>query len=168
MKLSLIAAMAQNRTIGRNNKLPWYLPEDLKYFKRVTMGKPLIMGRKTFESLGKPLPGRPHIIITRDKDYTYPGCHIVHDLQSAIMRAEDLLLIDGGGEVVVIGGAQIYGLMLPKIDRMYLTEVHEEVPGDAFFPEYNNDEWQEIAREDFSAEPPNEYDYSFVAYDRKV
>ena len=168
MKLSLIAAMAQNRTIGRNNKLPWYLPEDLKYFKRVTMGKPLIMGRKTFESLGKPLPGRPHIIITRDKDYTYPGCHIVHDRQSAITRAENLLLIDGGGEVVVIGGAEIYGLMLPKMDRMYLTEVREDVPGDAFFPEYNSDEWQEVAREDFSAEPPNEYDYSFVAYDRKA
>ena len=168
MKLSLIAAMAQNRVIGRNNKLPWYLPEDLKYFKRVTMGKPLIMGRKTFESLGKPLPGRPHIIITRDESYAYPGCHIVHNIESALGRAESLLLIDGGDEVVVIGGAEIYGLMLPEVNRMYLTKVHHSVEGDAEFPEFNGENWQEIAREDFSAEPPNEYDYSFVVYDRKT
>ncbi|MBL4607179.1 MAG: dihydrofolate reductase [Pseudomonadales bacterium] len=167
MRLSLIAAMAQNCVIGRNNKLPWYLPEDLKYFKRVTMGKPLIMGRKTFESLGKPLPGRPHIIITRDETYTYPSCHIVHDLQSAKTCAESLLLIDGGEEVVVIGGAEIYGLMLPEVDRMYLTKVHQAVEGDAYFPKYNADDWTQLAREDFSAEPPNAYDYSFVVYERK-
>jgi dihydrofolate reductase len=167
MKLSLIAAMAQNRVIGRNNKLPWYLPEDLKYFKRVTMGKPLIMGRKTFESLGKPLPGRPHIIITRDEAYEYPGCHIVHDVKSATARAESLLLIDGGDETVVIGGAEIYGLMLPEVERMYLTRVHQNVEGDAYFPEFNESDWSQIAREDIPAQPPNEYDYSFVVYERQ-
>ena len=165
MRLSLIVALAQNGVIGRNNKLPWYLPEDLKYFKRVSMGKPLIMGRKTFESLGKPLPGRPHIITTRDKSYHYEGCHVVHTLEKARARAESLLLIDGGDEALIIGGAEIYALTLPDIDRMYMTEVHGEVDGDAFFPEYDKQAWKEVLREDFSAEKEGSYDYSFVVYE---
>ena len=165
MRLSLIVALAQNGVIGRNNKLPWYLPEDLKYFKRVSMGKPLIMGRKTFESLGKPLPGRPHIIITRDESYRYEGCHVAHSLKAALTRAENLLLIDGGDEALVIGGAEIYALTLPDIDRMYMTEVHGEVDGDAFFPSYDKQAWKEVLREDFSAEKPDSYAYSFVVYE---
>lgn len=167
MKLALIVAMAQNRVIGINNKMPWYLPNDLKYFKAVTMGKPVIMGRKTHESIGRPLPGRTNIVITRDDSFQAEGCKIVHSLAEAIELAESICLIDGGDEVIVMGGAQIYGLALADADRLYLTEVHAEVEGDAFFPELDKQFWQEVAREDYKAEGPNPYDYSFLALDRK-
>lgn len=167
MKLSLIAAVAENGVIGCNNKLPWHLPADLQHFKRITMGKPLIMGRKTFDSLGKPLPGRPHIIVTRDQGFDYPGCHIVHDLDSALCCAAVLLSGQDNGETMVIGGAEIYRLILPEIDRMYLTEVHQCVEGDAFFPVFDRNQWQQVAREDFSAPSVTEYAYSFVVYERK-
>jgi len=167
LKLALIVAMAQNRVIGINNNLPWYLPNDLKYFKAVTMGKPVIMGRKTHESIGKPLPGRTNIVITRDTTFQAEGCKIVHSLPEAIELAENICLIDGGEEVIVMGGAQIYELALADADRLYLTEVHAEVEGDAFFPAVDKQRWQEVAREDYKAEGPNPYDYSFLALNRK-
>jgi dihydrofolate reductase len=167
LKLALIVAMAQNRVIGINNNLPWYLPNDLKYFKAVTMGKPVIMGRKTHESIGKPLPGRTNIVITRDASFQAAGCKIVHSLAEAIELAENICLIDGGDEVIVMGGAQIYELALADADRLYLTEVHAEIEGDAFFPEVDKQYWQEVAREDYKAEGPNPYAYSFLALDRK-
>lgn len=168
MKLALIVAMAQNRVIGIDNKMPWYLPNDLKYFKAVTMGKPVIMGRKTHESIGRPLPGRTNIVITRDTSYQTEGCKIVHSLAEAIKLAESICLIDGADEVIVMGGAQIYGLALADADRLYLTEVHANVEGDAFFPEVDKQLWQEVAREDYKAEGPNPYDYSFLALDKKA
>lgn len=166
MKLALIVAMAQNRVIGVNNKLPWYLPHDLKYFKAITMGKPIIMGRKTYDSIGKPLPGRTNIIITRDHNYSAEGCSVVHSLDQALTLAESVALIDGQEEVVVIGGEQIYRLSLPKTDRLYLTQVHADIQGDACFPELVLSDWQEVHREDFPAEGPNPYNYSFITYDR--
>lgn len=167
MKLSMIVAAAQNRVIGRDNALPWYLPNDLKYFKQTTLGKPIIMGRKTYESIGKPLPGRTNIVITRQTDYQPDGVKVVHSVAEARDLAESVCLIDGQEEAMIMGGAEIYTLALPDADRLYLTEVHADVDGDAYFPEYDKTEWQEISREDFSAEGPNPYNYSFVVYDKK-
>lgn len=166
MKLALIVAVAQNRVIGRDNKLPWYLPNDLKYFKQTTLGKPVIMGRKTYESIGKPLPGRTNIVITRQSDYQPEGVKVVSSVEDAIQVAESVCLIDGQEEAMVMGGAEIYGLTLPHCERLYLTEVHAEVEGDAWFPEYEKSEWAEVTREDFMAEGPNPFDYSFVVYER--
>ncbi|MEK9711525.1 MAG: type 3 dihydrofolate reductase [Thalassolituus sp.] len=168
MKLSMIVAVAQNRVIGRNNALPWYLPNDLKYFKQTTMGKPVIMGRKTYESIGKPLPGRTNIVITRQSDYHPEGVKVVSSVAEARDLAESVCLIDGQEEAMIMGGAEIYTLALPDCDRLYLTEVHAEVEGDAWFPEYDKSEWEEVAREDFAAEGPNPYNYSFVVYDRNA
>jgi len=169
VKLSLIVALAENHVIGRDNKLPWYLPNDLKYFKQVTLGKPVIMGRKTYESIGKPLPGRSNIIITRQPDYQPPGANdsvkVVASLQAARELAENICLIDGQQEAMIIGGAEIYTLALPLVDRMYLTEVHAEVEGDAFFPSFQRDAWQKVAGEDFAAQGANPYAYSFNVYE---
>ena len=167
IRLSLMVAKASNRVIGRNNKLPWYLPNALKYFKQVTFGKPVIMGRKTWDSLGKPLPGRTNIVITRQTDFQAEGAKVVATLDEAVTLAENVAFIEGQDEAVVMGGAEIYALALPKTDRLYLTEVHAEVDGDTWFPEYDTSEWKEIGREDFPAEGPNPYDYSFVVYERK-
>ena len=166
MKLALIWAMSRNRVIGRNNALPWHLSEDLKYFKRVTMGKPVIMGRKTYESIGRPLPGRTNIVISRQPGLQIEGAKVVDSLDAAICHAENICLINGVDEAVVMGGAEIYALALPKADRLYMTQVHAEVHGDAYFPEIDLDTWQEMAREDFSASGPNPYDYSFVVLER--
>lgn len=166
MLLSLIVARAANGCIGRENKLPWYLPGDLKYFKATTLGKPIIMGRKTWESLKGPLPGRANIVITRQPNYRAEGAKVVTTLEAARQLAESIALIDGVDEAVVIGGAEIYALAMPMIGRMYVTEVHADVDGDAFFPEVDMEAWQEVEREDFSAQPPNQYDYSFVKYQR--
>lgn len=167
MKLSMIVAAAQNRVIGRENALPWYLPNDLKYFKQTTLGKPIIMGRKTYESIGKPLPGRTNIVITRQEDYQPEGVKVVHSVEEARDLAENVCLIDGQTEAMIMGGAEIYTLALPHADRLYLTEVHADVEGDAYFPEYDKSEWQEVSRENFSAEGANPYDYSFVVYDKR-
>tara|TARA_B100001250_G_scaffold393390_1_gene396132 strand:- start:1386 stop:1889 length:504 start_codon:yes stop_codon:yes gene_type:complete len=166
VKLALIVAVAQNRVIGRDNKLPWYLPNDLKYFKQTTLGKPVIMGRKTYESIGKPLPGRTNIVITRQAGYQPEGVKVVGTVEDAIKVAESVCLIDGQDEAMVMGGAEIYGLTLPHCERLYLTEVHADVEGDAWFPEYEKSEWKEVTREDFKAEGPNPFDYSFVVYER--
>ena len=168
MKLSMIVAVAENGVIGRNNALPWYLQNDLKYFKQTTMGKPVIMGRKTYESIGKPLPGRTNIVITRQADYQPEGVKVVNSVEAARELAESVCLIDGQEEAMIMGGAEIYTLALPHTDRLYLTEVHADVEGDAFFPEYDKSLWQEVAREDFAAEGPNPYNYSFVVYEAKA
>lgn len=166
MRIALIWAMSENRVIGRDNKLPWYLPNDLKYFKQITSGKPVIMGRKTYDSIGRPLPNRTNIIITRDTGFSAAGCQVVHSLDEALKLAEAQLAVNGGEEVVVMGGAQIYAEALPRADRLYVTLVHAEVAGDALFPAIDFDAWQEQSREDFAADGPNPYDYSIVIYDR--
>lgn len=169
--LSMIIAAAGNRVMGRDNQMPWHLPNDLQYFKKVTMGKPMIMGRKTYESLGKPLPGRPHIIITRQQGYVAPNANeqvqVVSTLEQAITAAEILLKNSEHTEAMVIGGAEICNLAFPYADRLYLTEVHAEVEGDVFFPEFDKNAWQEISRESHQASEGNPYDYSFVVYERK-
>ncbi|SFR73653.1 dihydrofolate reductase [Marinobacter daqiaonensis] len=166
MRKALIVAMSRNRVIGRNNRLPWYLPGDLKYFKQATMGKPIIMGRKTWESIGKALPGRLNVVVSSRELDLPPGVARVATLNEAFRKAEAQAMLDGVDEVMVIGGAQIYEAVLPEIDRMYITQVHAEVEGDALFPEVDLDQWQEIGREDFSASDHNPYDYSFVVYQR--
>ena len=169
MKISLIAAVAENGVIGVDNKLPWHLPGDLKYFKSTTMGKPMIMGRKTFESLGKPLPGRPHIIITRDQNYNldhFQNCYVVHSIEEIIKTSEELAQESTFDELVVIGGAEIYALMLPMVERLYLTEVHACVEGDTNFPDYDKSQWSEIKRDTFKSSGTNPYDFSFVIFDR--
>lgn len=171
MKTSLIVAMAENQTIGIDNSLPWHLPNDLQYFKKVTMAKPIIMGRKTYESIGRPLPGRTNIVITRQADYQAEGIVVVNSLQQALDKAEDISFVAGHEEVMVIGGAEIYQQALLKADRLYITHVHSEIAGDAFFPHVSWNDWQECQREDHQADPAGEaqknpYDYSFVVYDR--
>lgn len=166
MKLSLMVAVAENGVIGRGNKLPWHLPNDLKYFKSVTWGKPVIMGRKTWESLGRPLPGRTNIVISRQPDYAPVGARVVPTLDDAVTLAESIALIDGVDEAVVIGGAEIYALALPRCDRLYLTEVHADVDGDAHFPAWERTHWREVKRERFAATDANPYAYSFVVHER--
>jgi len=166
MKISLVWAMAQNRVIGRNNQLPWYLPEDLKYFKRITLGKPVIMGRKTFDSIGKPLPGRTNIVVTRNRDWSFEGVRTVDSLEAARELCENQAIVDGTEEAMIIGGAEIYRQAMPLADRLYLTEVHADVEGDATFPEFDRSQWQEIAREDFEASGPNPYNYSFIILEK--
>lgn len=166
-RLALIAAVAENGCIGIGNKLPWYLPEDLKYFKAITSGKAVIMGRTTFDSLGRPLPNRTNIVITRNQKFTAPaGVRIVHSLNEAIALAESVAVIDGSEEIIIMGGGQIYAEALSCVDRMYLTEVKKSVAGDAFFPDWNRSVWQEIARQHHHYEPA-QLDYSFVVYERK-
>lgn len=167
MKVALIAAYAQNRVVGINNSLPWHLPEDLKYFKRTTSGKAIIMGRKTYDSIGRPLPNRTNIVVTRNADFTAEGVVVVNSLEAAIKHAESVNEINGVDEVMIIGGAAIYEASLPMADRLYLTHVHAEVEGDAYFPEVDMSDWNEIDREDFSKDGPNPYDYSFAIYDKK-
>jgi dihydrofolate reductase len=166
-RLALIAAVAENGCIGLDNKLPWYLPEDLKYFKAVTSGKPVIMGRSTFDSLGRPLPNRTNIVITRNRAFTAPeGVRVVHSLDEAVKVAEAVAHVAGNDEIVIIGGAQIYAEALPRITRMYLTEVKKSVTGDAFFPAWKKEDWQEKGRELHHYEPA-QLDYSFVVYERR-
>lgn len=168
MRVALIVAAASNGVIGCNNQLPWYLPNDLKYFKQATMGKPIVMGRKTYESIGKPLPGRTNIVVTRQSDWQAEGVRVVNSLDEALALAESIAEVDGTEELMVIGGAQIYNEAFGRATRLYLTQVHAEVEGDAYFPTVKTDEWREVAREDFAAEGPNPYDYSFVVLERQV
>ncbi|WP_422135293.1 dihydrofolate reductase [Endozoicomonas sp. ALD040] len=167
MKIAMIAAVAKNHAIGINNKMPWYLPGDLRYFKAVTMGKPVIMGRKTFDSLRKPLPGRTNIVITRDKDWHHEGVRVVHSLEDAISLAEDVSMINGNEEIMVIGGEQIYRQALDRADRLYLTKVFKSFDGDAFFPEIDDSEWDITAREDQVSEDEQALEFSYQVLDRK-
>ena len=167
MKIAMIAAVAENNAIGINNKMPWYLPGDLRYFKAVTMGKPIIMGRKTFDSLRKPLPGRTNIVITRDKSWDHEGVKVVHNLQDAISLAEDVALINGNDEIMVIGGEQIYRQALPMAERLYLTKVFRSFEGDAFFPEIDDSEWLVTAREDKTSEEGEALEFSYLVLDKK-
>lgn len=160
--LSAVAAMAENRVIGKNNQMPWHLPADLKHFKTITSGHPVLMGRKTYESIGKPLPGRTNIILTRDIQYSAPDCVIVHSLEDAVSLANELDM----DEIFVIGGAEVYRQLLPQIQRIYLTMIHHEFDGDAHFPELKMEEWKEISRERHEGDEKNEFDYSFVLMER--
>ena len=170
MKIALIVAMARNRVIGKDNQMPWHLPEDLKYFKRITLKKPVIMGRNTFESIGKPLPDRTNIIVTRNPDYKAAGCIVVNGLDQALQMVADLydtIAAPDDSEVMIIGGAQIYEQSLGLADRLYLTQVQADVEGDASFPAFDRDSWQEVSREDHAASDNNPYAYSFLVLERR-
>jgi dihydrofolate reductase len=168
MNLSLICAMAENRVIGINNNLPWHLSEDLKYFRRTTMGHSIIMGRKTWESIGRPLPGRTNIVVTRNTDYSAEGAKVVSSLEAAIRMAESVAFIDGTDEAFVIGGAAVYQAALPLANTIHLTCVHAEVKGDTFFTDFDVTKWEEVAREDFSSDESNPYDYSICILKRNA
>jgi len=161
-RIALVVAVAENGVIGRAGQLPWKLSCDLKFFRELTMDKPLIMGRKTFESIGKPLDGRDTIVITRNPDFTAKGVHVALSVDEAIKLARYKAKQRGSEEIPVIGGAQIYALTLPLAERIYLTEVHARPQGDAFFPDIDETQWREISRERHLAGPKDSADYSFV------
>jgi dihydrofolate reductase len=160
MKISIIAAIADNGIIGKNNKLIWHLPADLKHFRELTMGKPIIMGRKTFAAIGKPLPGRRNIVISRDPLKSCPNCDFYPSLETALSAVKT------EPEVMIIGGADIYKLAIPLAQTMYLTLVHHNFDGDTRFPKYNKDDWQEVEHVNFEADEKNNYTYSFVTLQR--
>lgn len=157
--ISLIAAMDEQRLIGRDNALPWRLPNDLKFFKRTTLGKTVLMGRKTWESLGRPLPERENWVLTRDAGFAAAGARVFHQLDDALAAAP--------AELVVIGGAELYRQLMPFVQRMYLTLVHGRFEGDAWFPAFDAAQWREIAREDHPADERHAVPYSFVTLDRR-
>lgn len=157
-RISIIAAMAANRAIGINNTLPWHLPEDLKRFKELTMGHHIVMGRKTYDSIGKPLPGRTTVIVTRNMDYAVPGCMAANSLDAALTAAL------GDNEVFFVGGADLYRQVMPIANRIYLTEIQRVYDGDAFFPEFDPKQWQETARDKHQGK---DFEYHYVTYDRQ-
>ena len=161
MKLNIMAAVASNGVIGRDNALPWHLSADLKHFKALTMGHHLLMGRRTFDSIGRALPGRISVVISRDENFRAEGIVIAPSIERAIEIAA------GDAEAFVCGGAQIYQQTLHRAARMYITQVHAEVEGDAFFPDFDDvGEWMLVDREDFESDGKNDHDYSFLTYDR--
>lgn len=169
MKLAVVVAMAENRVIGANNTLPWHLPEDLKRFKDITMGHPMIMGRLTFDSIGRALPGRKTIVVTRDPNWRGPeGVLVAHDLDSARKCAEVEAKSMGVERVMVVGGANIYVQLLPVCNELYVTEVHTSVDGDAVFPVITSSGWTELSREKFESEVPDSLAYSFVLYQKNA
>lgn len=152
--------MGRHRVIGVENRLPWHLPADMKHFRALTLGKPVLMGRKTFDSIGKPLPGRTNIVVTQDRHYQPAGVRVAHSIEDALTLAGD------SEEIMVIGGASFYKQLLPLAHRVYLTEVHADFQGDAFFPAWNPAVWREIQRDDHRADDANPYAYSFVTLER--
>ena len=164
MKIALIVAASQNNVIGLDNQLPWHLPEDLQYFKAVTMGKPILMGRKTYDSIGRPLPGRTNIVLTRDANWSAEGVVVVNDLDSATAASEKACVAAGVDELMIIGGEQIYRKFLPVADKLYLTKVEAVVEGDAYFPAIDSDQWQQVAEK--IPEEGGNYSYRFVVLER--
>ena len=166
--LSMIVATADNNIIGKDNTMPWHLPADLAYFKKVTLGKPIIMGRKTYESIGRPLPGRRNIVISRDASYTAEGIDTVTSVEQA------LALVDGTNgdaavdEIMVIGGGAIYKHCLPKADRLYITHIKAAIDGDTQFPHYDDGSWQKVSSEQRLSGEKNAYDLNFCVYQREI
>ena len=159
MIISLIAAMDKNRLIGANNGLPWHLPADFSHFKKVTMNKPIVMGRKTFESIGKPLPGRQNIVISRS-GFSAQGVTVVDSIDAALAAAKNV------DEIMIIGGASFYKQMIDRADRMYLTYVDAECEGDAWFPEFNLDDWRVVSERQYLADEKNNYNFKIITYQR--
>ncbi|WP_158995746.1 dihydrofolate reductase [Mucilaginibacter sp. L196] len=159
MTVSIIVAIGENHAIGKNNQLLWHMPNDLKHFKDITSGRTIIMGRKTFDSVGKPLPRRRNIVVTR-QDITIPGCEVVKSIE------DGLALCKGEDEVFIGGGAEIYKLAMHLTDRIYLTIIHKSFDADTFFPEIDKSEWKEVKREDFEPDEKNPLPYSFITLER--
>ncbi len=161
MKISLIVAMAANRAIGLNNQMPWHLSADLKRFKQITMGHPIVMGRKTFEAIGRPLPGRTNIIVSRKSNYVQKDCLAVDSLDAAIR--EGCRLAD---EIFIIGGATLYEATLPLADTLYITQINQDFDGDTFFPEFDTGQWREVEREDIKNDAAVNFTYSFLKFEK--
>ena len=161
MKVSLIVAVGRRNEIGKDGQMPWHLPADLKHFKRNTLGKPMLMGRKTLEAIGRALPERRNLVLTRDAGFRAEGCETVTSLDAA------LELVSGEPELMVIGGGEVYRLAWARTDRIYLTRIHADVEGaDTFFPEIQDGRWREVSREDHRADEKNPFDYSFLLLER--
>ena len=161
MKISIIVAMARDRVIGKNGTMPWHLPAELKYFKWVTMGKPIVMGRKTFESFRRVLPGRQNIVITRDKRFQFEGVDVVHSIDEAFTIAGN------AEEIMIIGGSDLYRQTMGRADRIYLTQIEADIEGDTFFPEINWNDWQEVENVFCTGDEKNVYSMRFLVLDRK-
>ncbi len=164
--LSLIVAVAENGVIGRDNGLPWHLPDDLQHFRRVTLGKPVLMGRKTYESIGRPLPKRHNIVVTRDAAFCAEGVCAVRSVADGLQQAVALAARDGVDEVVIIGGAAIYAAALPFVSRLHITQVHATIEGDTLLPTIDWAQWREISREYVAAATADGLAFSFVRYER--
>lgn len=164
MIISLLLAASENNVIGRNNQLPWHLPDDLKYFKNLTWGLPILMGRKTFDSIGKALPGRKSIVITRNRNWSREGVEVVHSIEEARQKAEGF----GAKEIFVIGGAEIFRSTLPDATRIYLTRIHHAFDGDAFFPSISEEEWQLVSSRFCAADEKNTYDHTYEVWEKKT
>ena len=162
-RIAYVVAMDNNRLIGRDNDLPWRLPDDMAWFRRQTLGKPCIMGRKTYDSLPprfRPLPGRLNIVVTRNVYYEAPGAIVVHSVEDALQAAGEV------EEIVIVGGAELFRRLLPTVDRLYLTEVHGVVEGDVFFPEYDRAQWRELYRQEHAADERHPYAFTWLILDR--
>jgi dihydrofolate reductase len=164
--IALVVAMGENRAIGKDGDLPWRLSSDMRYFRKTTLGKPIVMGRRTFESLGRVLDRRLNIILTRDPDYAVEGAVVAHDLREALDIAGNEAKRAGVGEITVIGGEELFREVLPKAGRIYLTEVHASPKADTWFPEFDRREWREVSRESHKAGPKDDHDFSFVVLER--
>jgi len=162
MKISLIVAMSANRVIGRNNKMPWHLSADLKRFRAITLNSPILMGRKTFESIGKPLDGRTNLILSKNPTYQPEGCFVFNSLEMALNTAKNV-----GEELFIIGGATLYEIALPLANRLYLTNIEAEFEGDTFFPELDLNDWNEIACERITDDEKVDFSYHFLVLERK-
>ena len=163
MIVNMIVATSTNNVIGKDGQLPWHMPHDMQYFKDKTRGYYVIMGRKTYQALGKPLKNRTNIVLTRNENFNPQGCVVLHDIQKAIIYAFQ----NDQKEAYIIGGSSIYEQALPFTDRIFLTRIHESFEGEDHFPELNMDEWRELEREDYKADENNPHDYSFITYVRK-
>ncbi|GAB4042824.1 dihydrofolate reductase [Spirosoma litoris] len=164
MKISLISAVASNGVIGRDNDMPWHLPDDFAFFKRKTSHHPIIMGRKSLEALGKPLPNRTNIVITRNPDFTATGVTVVHTLEEAIESAKKA--DRATNEIFVIGGAEIYAMALPIATTLYLTEIHQSFEGDTYFPTFDKADWKEVSRRPHPVDERHAVPFDFVEYER--
>lgn len=164
--IAMIAAMSQNRVIGVDGDLPWHLPDDLRFFKRMTRGKPVIMGRRTFDSIGRALPERLNIVVTRDAELAPPGVVVCHSLERALALADDRAVEDGAEEIMVMGGGEIYAQAMPCARRLYITEVDTRVQGDAVFPEIDSAQWDETGCE-AGTRAQGQPAYEFVVYQRR-
>jgi len=161
MRLSIIVAMDDNQLIGKDNTLPWNLPADLDYFKRTTTGKTVLMGRKTYESIGRPLPNRRNVIISRNANFKAPGCEVIGAIESALELAKE------DDEIMIMGGASFYEQMLPSVNRLYITQIEGVYAGDAYFPSFNRDDFVETFRESHQPDEKNKHTYHFTILDRK-
>lgn len=160
--IAAVVAVAENNVIGKDNQLVWHLPADLRHFKQLTMGHPIIMGRKTYASIGKPLPGRTSIIITRQADYKAEGCIVVNSVKAAVAKAKEL-----DEQACIIGGAEIYRQSMPYLDTIYITKIHHTFEGDTFFPKLEEADWQKVSEEHHEPDEKNKYSFSFIELRRK-